>query len=187
MPVYNFEDKVPRVHADAFIAPTAVIVGDVTIEGGVSVWYNAVLRGDIAPIVVRKGANIQECAVLHGSPGAAIEVGPGATVSHLALIHGATLGEECIVGNGAIVLDKANIGPRALVAAGAVVGPGTEVPAGMITVGVPAKVRGPIAGTPVEELIRLNPGAYREMAQRHKHGISEIVPERVNERTEGSG
>lgn len=185
MPIYSFEDKAPRVHSAAFIAPTAVIVGDVTIEADVSVWYNAVLRGDIAPIVVRRGANIQECAVLHGSPGAAIEIGPGATVSHLALIHGATLGEECIVGNGAIVLDGARIGARALVAAGALVGPGTEVPEGTITVGVPSKVRGPIAGTPVEELIRLNPGAYREMGQRHRRGIREITPGDADELARG--
>jgi len=174
MPIYKFEDKTPKVHPSAFIAPTAVIVGDVTIEEDVSIWYNAVLRGDIAPIVVRKGANIQECAVLHGSPGHGIEIGPGASVSHLVMIHGATLGEECIVGNGAIVLDGAKIGARALVAAGAFVGPGVEVEAGVLTVGMPAKVRGPLTGTPAEQLVRLNPGAYREMGRRHRVGISEV-------------
>ena len=174
MPIYRFEDKTPNIHPSAFIAPTAVLVGDVTVEADVSIWYNAVLRGDIAPIVVRKGANIQECAVLHGSPGHGIEIGPGASVSHLVMIHGATLGEECIVGNCATILDGAKIGARALVAACAFVGPGVEVEAGMLTVGMPAKVRGPVAGTPAEELIRLNPGAYRAMGHRHRDGISEV-------------
>jgi carbonic anhydrase/acetyltransferase-like protein (isoleucine patch superfamily) len=174
MPIYKFEDKTPRIHPSAFIAPTAVVVGDVTIEADVSIWYNAVLRGDIAPIIVRRGANIQECAVLHGSPGHGVDVGAGATVGHLVMVHGATLGEECVIGNAATVLDGAKIGARALVAACAFVGPGTEVEAGVLTVGMPAKVRGPVAGTPAEELIRLNPGAYQDMARRHRDSLTEV-------------
>lgn len=177
MPVYAFEDKTPKIDSTAFVAPTAVVVGDVTIEAEASIWYNAVLRGDIAPIVIRRGANIQECAVLHGSPGNPIEVGAGATVGHLVMVHGAKLGEECLVGNSAIVLDGACVGKRAFVAAGALVGPGTQVSDGVMSVGIPAKEKAPIAGTPLEDMVNANPGAYREMAVRHRNGIREITRE----------
>ncbi len=174
MPLFSFEGKSPKVHPSAFIAPTAVIIGDVSIAEDASVWYNAVLRADFAPIVVKKGANVQDCAVIHTTPVNAVEVGPGATVGHLVMIHGATLGEECLIGNAAAVLDGAKVGARAMVAAGALVTPGTEIPEGMLAVGVPAKVRGSLAGTAAEHWVRINPQAYRALAQRHRVGIAPV-------------
>jgi carbonic anhydrase/acetyltransferase-like protein (isoleucine patch superfamily) len=174
MPLYRFEGKQPTIHPSAFIAPTAVIIGDVTIEENASVWYNAVLRGDFSPIVVRRGANVQDCAVIHVTPASGVEIGPGVTVGHLCLIHAATLDEECLIGNGATVLDGARIGSRAMVAAGALVTPGTEIPAGMLAVGVPAKVKGSLAGTPGERWVRVNPAGYQALAQRHKAGIEPL-------------
>src|SRR5438132_870107 len=103
MPLFSFEGKSPKVHPSAFVAPTAVLVGDVTIEENASVWYNAVLRADFAPIVVRRGANVQDCAVVHVTPAHAVEIGAGATVGHTCVVHGATLGEEALVGNGVTV------------------------------------------------------------------------------------
>src|SRR5262245_55196075 len=82
MPLYSFEGKSPRVHPTAFIAPTAAIIGDVSVEENASVWYNAVVRADFSPIVVRRGANIQDCAVIHVTPLNGVELGPGATVAH---------------------------------------------------------------------------------------------------------
>ena len=82
----------------AFIAPTACIIGDVTVEENASVWYNTVIRADFSPIVIRRGANVQDCAVIHVTPVSGVEVGPGATVGHLCLVHAAELGEECLVG-----------------------------------------------------------------------------------------
>jgi carbonic anhydrase/acetyltransferase-like protein (isoleucine patch superfamily) len=87
-------------------------------------------------------------------------------------VHGAWLGEECLIGNGATVLDGARIGVRAMVAGGALVTPGTEVPDGMLAMGAPAKVRGPLAGTPAERWVRVNPEAYQMLAQRHKAGVA---------------
>jgi carbonic anhydrase/acetyltransferase-like protein (isoleucine patch superfamily) len=107
MPLFSFEGKSPRVHPSAFIAPTAVLIGDVTIEENASVWYNAVLRADFGPIVVRRGANVQDGAVVHVTPMHPVEIGAGATVGHTCVVHGATLGEEALVGNGATVLDCA--------------------------------------------------------------------------------
>jgi carbonic anhydrase/acetyltransferase-like protein (isoleucine patch superfamily) len=114
---------------------------------------------------------VQDCAVIHVTPAAGVEVGPGATVGHLCLIHAATLGEECLIGNSSTVLDGARIGARAMVAAGALVPPGTEIPDGMLAVGFPAKVRGPVAGTPAERWVRVNPHAYQALAQRHRAGV----------------
>src|SRR5881396_1661550 len=93
MPLFSFEGKSPRVHPTAFIAPTAVLIGDVTVEENASVWYNAVVRADFSPIVIRRGANVQDCAVIHVTPMGGTDIGAGATVGHLCLIHQAALGE----------------------------------------------------------------------------------------------
>ncbi len=167
MPLFEFEGKEPTIHPTAFVAPTATIVGDVTIEEEASVWYGAVVRADYSPIVIRAGANVQDGSILHAPPEMPIEVGAGATVAHLCVVHGATLGDECLVANGATILDGARIGARAMIAGGAVVTPGAEIPDGMLAAGVPAKVRGSIAGTPSEIWVTMNPPAYRALAQRH--------------------
>ncbi len=174
MPLFSFEGKHPVIHPTAFIAPTAVIIGDVTIEERASVWYNAVLRSDFNPIVVRRGANVQDCAVIHVTPRSGVDVGAGATIGHSCVIHAATLGEECLVGNGSTVLDGARIGARAMIAAGSLVTPGTEIPDGMLALGAPAKVRGPVAGTPAEFWVKANPQGYQKLAQRHLAGIAEV-------------
>jgi carbonic anhydrase/acetyltransferase-like protein (isoleucine patch superfamily) len=171
MPLYSFEGLTPSVHPTAFIAPTATLVGDVIVEEGASVWYGAVLRADYAPVVVRKGANVQDGAVLHGPPGLTTEVGPGATVAHNCVVHGAFLGEECLIANGAIVLDGAQVGDRALVAAGSVVAANGNIPAGMLAAGAPAVVKRVVAGSSAEFWVQANPPSYAELAQRHRVGI----------------
>jgi carbonic anhydrase/acetyltransferase-like protein (isoleucine patch superfamily) len=172
MPLFSFEGTSPTVHPDAFIAPTATLVGDVTIEAGASVWYNAVIRADYSPVVVRAGANVQDGAVVHGPPNTPTEIGPGATVAHLVLVHGATLGEECLVANGCTVLDGAVIGARSMIAAHSLVASGAEIPAGVLAAGSPAEVKRPIEGTPAEFWVQMNPPAYAALAQQHKHGIA---------------
>lgn len=170
MPLYSFEGHTPQVHETAFVAPTATLVGDVIVEEGASVWYGAIIRADFSPVIVRRGANVQDGAVLHGPPGEPTEIGAGATVAHNCVVHGAVLGEECLVANGAIVLDGAKLGPRCLVAAGAVVPSNMEVPEGMLVAGVPAQVKREITGTPSEFWVKANPGAYADLAQRHRAG-----------------
>lgn len=171
MPSFEFEDLRPKIAGDAFIAPTATLIGDVTVEAGASVWYGAVLRGDCGPIVVRERANVQDGAIVHCPPGVTTEIGPGVTVAHQCVVHGAVLDEECLVGNGAIVLDGARIGPRAMVAAHALVTPGTQIPGGVLAVGAPAKVKGPLSG-PASEWVSGNPAYYAELAQRHRRGLA---------------
>jgi carbonic anhydrase/acetyltransferase-like protein (isoleucine patch superfamily) len=174
MPLFAFEGRRPEVDPTAFIAPTATLVGEVTVEANASVWYGAVIRADFGPVIVRAGANVQDGAVLHGPAEIVTEVGPGATVAHLCVVHGAVLGEECLVANGAIVLDGASVGARSLIAAGAVVTPGTQIPDGVLAAGIPARVRGPIAGTPAEVWVNTNPQIYQELAHRHRSGITPL-------------
>jgi carbonic anhydrase/acetyltransferase-like protein (isoleucine patch superfamily) len=175
MPLFSFEGKAPRVHPSAFVAPTATLIGDVLVEERASVWYGAVLRGDLSPVVVRAGANVQDNAVLHTTMAGGVEIGPGATVGHLCLVHAATVGEEALVGNSSTVLDGATIGARAMVAAGALVTPGTEVPPGMLAMGVPAKVVRELAGTAAERWVKMNPEGYQALAQRHRAGVAPVA------------
>src|SRR6201985_1021724 len=137
MPLFAFEGRAPRIDPTAFVAPTATLIGDVVVEAGASVWYNAVLRGDYGPIVVREGAHVQDGSVLHAPPGIPVDIGPGATVAHVCVIHGAHVGKEALIANHATVLDGAVIGARSLVAAHSLVTAGTQIPAGVLVVGAP--------------------------------------------------
>jgi carbonic anhydrase/acetyltransferase-like protein (isoleucine patch superfamily) len=171
VPLFSFEGLTPRVDPSAFVAPTATLVGDVIVEAGASIWYGAVIRADYAPVIVRAGANVQDGAVLHGPPGLTTDVGRGATVAHNCVVHGAILGDECLIANGAIVLDAARIGARSLVAAGSVVAANTEIPAGFLAAGAPAVVKRPIDGSAAQFWVDANPSAYAELADRHRRGI----------------
>jgi len=168
VPLFSFEDLTPKVHPTAFVAPTATLVGDVIVEEGASVWYGAVIRADFAPVIIRAGANVQDGAVVHGPPGLTTDVGRGATVGHNCVVHGAILGDECLVANGTIILDGARVGARALIAAGSVVAAGCEIPSGMLAAGAPAVVKRPVEGSPAQFWVDMNPSAYAELAQRHR-------------------
>lgn len=174
MPQFSFEGRSPRVDPTAFVAPTATLIGDVTIEAGASVWFNTVLRADYAPVIVREGANVQDGSVLHAPPGIPVDIGPGATVAHMCLIHGAHVGAEALIANHATVLDGAVIGSRSLIAAGAVVTGGTKIPDEVLVVGAPAIVKGPIAGTGAEMWVNVNPKAYQDLAQRYMVGLEPL-------------
>ena len=174
MPLYSFEGRSPRIGVGAFIAPTAVLIGDVHVEAGASVWFNTVLRADYAPMIIREGANVQDGSVLHAPPGIPTDIGPGATVAHCCVIHGVHVGQEALIANHATVLDGAVIGRRSLVAAHALVTAQTKIPDEVFVAGVPAKVRGPIAGTGAEFWVNTNPGAYRELARRYLEGFEEV-------------
>lgn len=176
MPLYEFEGRAPKVDPTAFVAPTAVLIGDVTVEAGASVWFNAVLRGDYAPVVIREGANVQDGSVLHAPPGIPVDVGPGATIAHMCTIHGVHVGMEALIANHCTVLDGAVIGARSLIAAHSLVIGGTQIPPDVLVTGAPAKVKGPIAGTRAEVWVQANPQAYRDLAQRYLKGLKEVQP-----------
>jgi carbonic anhydrase/acetyltransferase-like protein (isoleucine patch superfamily) len=167
MSLFAFEGRSPRVDPTAFVAPTATLIGDVTVEAGASVWFNTVLRGDYAPIIVREGANVQDGSVLHAPPGIPVDIGPGATVAHMCVIHGVHVGAEALIANHATVLDGAVIGRRSLIAAHSLVVGGTQIPDEVLVTGAPAKVKGPIAGTNAEMWVNTNPGEYQALARRY--------------------
>lgn len=173
MPLFSFEGHAPVIAPTAWIAPTASIVGDVHVEDEASIWYGAVLRSDLGPIIVRRGANIQDGSVLHGATDPVTEVGEDATVGHLCVVHAAVIGAEALIGNGATVLDGAVIGARALIAAGATVPPGMRVPGSTIAAGVPARIVGELTENALQ-WIENNPGAYRDLARRHAAGLKPL-------------
>jgi carbonic anhydrase/acetyltransferase-like protein (isoleucine patch superfamily) len=180
MPLFAFEGHEPDVSPGAWIAPTATLVGDVRVEAEASIWYGAVLRADFGPIIVRRGANIQDGSVLHGGSDPVTEIGEGATVGHLCVVHGAVVGAEALIGNGATVLDGAIVGSRTLVAAGATVPPGMEVPDGMLAAGVPARIVGEL--TPgAKRWVETNPSVYRELARRHAAGVRPVADPAVRD------
>jgi carbonic anhydrase/acetyltransferase-like protein (isoleucine patch superfamily) len=174
MPLFSFEGRSPKVDPTAFVAPTATLIGDVTIEAGASVWFNTVLRADYGPIVVREGANVQDGSVLHAPPGIPVDIGPGATVAHMCTIHGVHVGAEALIANHATVLDGAVIGARSMIAAGSLVVAGTQIPAKVLVMGAPATVKGPIAGTGAEMWVNVNPQAYQDLARRYLTGLEPL-------------
>jgi carbonic anhydrase/acetyltransferase-like protein (isoleucine patch superfamily) len=142
--VFALDGRAPEVHPEAYLAPTAVVLGEVTIGAGSSVWFHAIIRADTDPITLGRDVNVQDGCVLHADPGFPLVLEDGVSLGHAAIVHGAHVGEGSLIGMGAVVLNGARIGRSCLVAGGAVVRPGTEVPDGSLVAGVPAKVRRPL-------------------------------------------
>jgi carbonic anhydrase/acetyltransferase-like protein (isoleucine patch superfamily) len=173
MPLFSFEGRSPQVHPEAWVAPTATLVGDVLVEAGASVWYGAVLRADLGPIYVREGANVQDGCVLHGGQDPATEIGPGATVGHLCVVHGATIGANAVIGNGSVVQDGAQVGARALVGAGSTVPPGRVIEPETVSLGPVSAPRGGLTEG-AQWWVEHNGAFYAHLAERHAAGIREV-------------
>ena len=137
----SFDGKEPWIAPDAFVAPTAVLIGDVVLEEGASVWFGAVLRGDFDRIVVGAGSSIQDNCVVHTNEDLPTLVGQNVTVGHLSLLEGCVIEDEALVGMGSIVLNRARIGRRAMLAAGSVVKEDGEIPPAALAAGAPAEVK----------------------------------------------
>ena len=131
----------PKIHPEAKIAPGAVVVCGAVLEKGVSVWYNTVIRADMAPITIGENSNVQDGCVLHVSRNCPLTIGNNVSIGHGAIIHGCTLGDNTLVGMGSIIMDNAIIGKDCIVAAGALVLEGTVVPDGSLVMGYPAKIK----------------------------------------------
>ncbi|MEY4841255.1 MAG: hypothetical protein RLZZ374_2163 [Cyanobacteriota bacterium] len=154
----------PRLHPDAWVANSAVVIGDVQLAAGASLWPTAVARGDVCPIVVGPGSNVQDGAILHGDPGQPVTIGADVTIGHRAVIHGATLEDGCLIGIGAIVLNGVTVGAGALVAAGSVVT--RDVPPRSLVMGAPAQVKRELSAEVVAEQ-RQHARRYQQLAQAH--------------------
>jgi carbonic anhydrase/acetyltransferase-like protein (isoleucine patch superfamily) len=163
--------KDPKVDPDAFVAPMSALIGDVTLHAGASVWYGAVLRGDVERVSVGASSNVQDNCTLHADPGFPVTVGERVSIGHNAVVHGATVEDDCLIGMGATVLNGAVIGAGSLVAAQALVPQGMRVPAGSLVAGVPAKVKRELTAEE-REGVTLNGTTYAELARAHRevHG-----------------
>jgi carbonic anhydrase/acetyltransferase-like protein (isoleucine patch superfamily) len=161
----------PKVDSEAFVAPTASVIGDVTLEAGASVWYGAVLRGDVERICVGARSNVQDNCTLHADPGFPVSVGERVSIGHNAVVHGATVEDDCLIGMGATVLNGAVIGAGSLVAAQALVPQGMVVPPGSLVAGVPAKVRRELSKEERQGLT-LNGTMYAELATAHREALA---------------
>jgi carbonic anhydrase/acetyltransferase-like protein (isoleucine patch superfamily) len=138
------DSRRPQIAEDAFIAPTTVVVGRVRIGARSSVWYGSVLRGDDEEIIIGEDSNVQDLSVMHADPGYPAVLGDRVTVGHRAIVHGATVEDDVLIGMGAILLNGAKVCSGSVIAAGAVVTPGAEIPPASLVAGIPAKVLRPV-------------------------------------------
>jgi len=138
--LYGFKNLLPKVDPTVFVADGVRLIGDVTVGAEASIWFNAVLRGDLAPIVIGAGSNIQDGTVGHVNSGQPLLVGEGVSVGHNAIIHGCTIGNGTLIGMGAIVLNGAEIGEYALIGAGSLITENKKIPPYTLSMGSPAKV-----------------------------------------------
>lgn len=166
--------KTPRVHRTAFVAPGAVLIGDVEVGPGASVYYGAVLRGDTTPIRVGARSNVQDNVVIHADPGHPTTLGEDVTVGHMAMLHGTTVEDGSLVGMSAVLLNGSRIGSGSLVAAGSVVLEGQVVPPRSLVAGLPAKVRRELSQEEAEGFV-VHAGRYMENSARQPKP-SEALP-----------
>ncbi|NGM85969.1 gamma carbonic anhydrase family protein [Parapusillimonas sp. SGNA-6] len=167
MTCYRLGNFTPDVHESSFIANEATVIGQAVLAAGTSVWPGAVIRADNEPIVVGKGSNVQEGAVLHTDPGCPLTLGENVTVGHQAMLHGCTIEDGALVGIQAVVLNRAVIGKNCLVGAGAVVTEGKVFPERSLILGAPAKAVRTLSDEEVANLHK-NASGYAERAARYK-------------------
>jgi carbonic anhydrase/acetyltransferase-like protein (isoleucine patch superfamily) len=175
VPIFPYKGVWPTIEDDVFIAPGAMVIGNVTIRRGASIWYNTVIRGDTAPIVIGRRTNIQDNCTLHVDPDSPLTIGDECTVGHGAVVHGATLGNQVLVGMKAVVLNHAQIGSRTIIGACALVGEHKNIPGGVLLVGIPAKYVRELTEAELEHIVTSAQGYY-ERSLEHKKSTATVPP-----------
>ena len=170
MAILPYKGIVPTIEENVFIAPGAMVIGNVTLREGASVWYNTVIRADTAPIVIGRRTNIQDNCTLHVDEDAPLTIGDECTIGHGSIIHGATLGDQVLVGMKAVVLSHAHIASRTIVGACALVGEHKDIPGGVLMLGIPAKYTRGLTEAELENLVT-SAEEYYERALQHKKSI----------------
>ncbi|OLC55904.1 MAG: hypothetical protein AUH85_08070 [Chloroflexi bacterium 13_1_40CM_4_68_4] len=140
MPLYEYRGKRPRIAPDAFVAPTAVLIGDVTVQSGASVWFGTVLRGDMDRIEIGERSNVQDNSLIHTDTNEPTLIGTDVTIGHMALVHSAIVEKNVLIGQAAVLVGRNHIGTGTIIGAGAVLPEGFDAPARSLVLGVPAKV-----------------------------------------------
>lgn len=174
MAIYELDNKTPQVAPSAWVADSAQVMGNVVLGEDASVWFGTVIRGDTETISIGRGTNIQDASVLHADIGKPLTIGDNVTVGHQVMLHGCTIGDESLIGIGAIVLNGAKIGKNCLVGAGALVTEGKEFPDGSMIIGSPAKVVRQLTPEQIEGL-KLSAQHYIDNAQRFKASLKKIA------------
>jgi carbonic anhydrase/acetyltransferase-like protein (isoleucine patch superfamily) len=173
MAVYELDGIQPRVADSAWVADSAQVMGNVVLGEDSSIWFGTVIRGDTETITVGRGSNIQDASVLHADIGKPLTIGENVTVGHQVMLHGCTIGDESLIGIGAIVLNGAKIGRHCLVGAGALVTEGKEFPDGSMIIGSPAKAVRQLTPEQIEGL-KLSAQHYMDNALRFRAGLKQL-------------
>ena len=174
MALYQLDSHTPDVAASAWIADNAQVIGAVHLAANASVWFGVTVRGDTETISIGEGSNIQDGSVLHADVGKPLTVGKNVTVGHMVMLHGCTIGDESLIGIGAVVLNGAKIGKNCLVGAGSLVTEGKEFPDGSMIMGSPAKVVRDLTPEQIQGL-RLSAQHYIQNAHRFKAGLKRLA------------
>jgi len=165
--IYDLEKNVPEISADSWIAPNAIIIGKVKLEKNSSIWFNAVLRGDIEKIVIGENSNIQDGSVLHTDPGCPLTVGKGVTVGHMVMLHGCEISDDTLIGIGSTILNKAKIGKNCIIGANTLVTENKTIPDNSLVLGSPGKVIRKVTDEEIK-VIRENAKHYVKNSKRYK-------------------
>jgi carbonic anhydrase/acetyltransferase-like protein (isoleucine patch superfamily) len=170
MPIFPYNGTWPTIAENVFVAPTAAIIGNVTIHSGASIWYNTVVRGDTGPIVIGSRTNIQDNCTLHLDADAPLTIGEDCTIGHNAIVHGATLGDRVLVGMNAVVLSHAVVGSDTIIGSCALVPEHKHIAAGVLAIGIPAKIARELSAEERQNLVKSAVG-YCERALEHKRSV----------------
>ena len=171
--LFQLGEKTPKIFKDCFVAPSSSLIGEVIMEKEASVWFNVVIRADNAAITVGSGSNVQDGSILHVDHGFPLTIGKGVTVGHKVMLHGCTIGDNCLIGMNAVILNGAKIGANCIIAANALITEGTEIPDGHMAIGSPAKIIKPLTDKH-KEMISQGAKHYTDNAETYKTELKPI-------------
>ena len=174
MPVYRLGDQAPQIDPSSWIAPNAMVIGDVRLGAKTSIWWNCVLRGDNDPITIGDNSNIQDGSILHTDIGVPLTIGRNVTVGHMVMLHGCTIGDGSLIGMGAIVLNNVVIGRNCLIGAGALIPEGKVIPDNSLVVGSPGRVVHELSEKHLERIAH-SAEHYVQNAQRYRELLEELA------------
>ncbi len=165
--IHNFEKNTPTLHKDSWVASNAVLIGKVILKKEANIWFNVVLRGDIEPITIGEGSNVQDGSVFHTDPGCPLTLGKSVTVGHMVMLHGCTIEDDCLIGIGSTILNKAKIGKNSIIGAHALITENKIIPERSLVLGSPGKVIRQVTDEEIEG-IKENARHYVENFKKYK-------------------
>tara|TARA_B100000700_G_C14830229_1_gene754126 strand:+ start:34 stop:537 length:504 start_codon:yes stop_codon:yes gene_type:complete len=165
--IYDLEKNVPEVHPEAWVAANATIVGKVKLEKNSSIWFNAVLRGDVEPITIGENSNIQDGSILHTDPGFPLIVGKGVTVGHMVMLHGCKISDDTLIGIGSIILNNAKIGKNCIIGANTLITENKTIPDNSLVVGSPGRVLRKVTDEEINAILE-NSKHYVDNSKKYK-------------------